>query len=155
MSSHVRRKHTKAYIRESKSSVTLPHSIANQPAANDIDEDVGDCGTVGLASDVDVVDIGGAGGDSMLGGDDSMSAYDKSWVYESDAVTTLLYEGSTSTVLQALVKHFHWFSDHPGISKEALSSMLAMEHSLLPPGNNLPCTEASARLLCHDVRIQV
>jgi hypothetical protein len=38
------------------------------------------------------------------------------------------------------VKHFHWFSDHPGISKGALSSMLEVEHSLLPPGNNLPAS---------------
>ena len=37
-----------------------------------------------------------------------------------------------------MVKHFHWFTSHPGISKEALGSMLAMEHDLLPPGNNLP-----------------
>lgn len=44
-------------------------------------------------------------------------------------------------MLHALVKHFHWFSEHPGISKEALSSM---EHSFLPPGNKLPSTYDAA-----------
>ncbi len=60
-------------------------------------------------------------------------------IYSSGPATTPLYDGSPMSVLQALVKYFRWFSEHPGISKEALSSMLSMQHSVvLPPGNQLP-----------------
>lgn len=36
------------------------------------------------------------------------------------------------------MKHFHWFTQHPGISKEAFGSMLLTQRSFLPPNNNLP-----------------
>jgi hypothetical protein len=49
-----------------------------------------------------------------------------------------LFDGSPHSVLQTLVNCFQWFCEHPGISKEALSSMLAMQKSLLPAPNNLP-----------------
>lgn len=53
-------------------------------------------------------------------------------MYESGIAVTPLYDGADTTVLQALVKHFLWFSTHPGISKDALSDVLKMEHDLLP-----------------------
>lgn len=66
-------------------------------------------------------------------------------VYEEGIATTPLYEGATITVLQALVEYFTWFSEHPGMSKEALSSMLSLQHnSILPPGNFLPETYEAA-----------
>ena len=48
---------------------------------------------------------------------ESDNTYGESWLYSSEAATTPLYDGAPTTVLHALVKHFHWFSDHPGISK--------------------------------------
>ena len=39
--------------------------------------------------------------------------------------------------MDALVKYFKWFSEHPGISKEALSDILRLEHNVLPSGNEL------------------
>ena len=59
---------------------------------------------------------------------------------DNDTLYTVLplLKGSSFTVLQSLIKHFCWFCEHPGISKEALSSMLATHHSMLPPVNNLP-----------------
>ena len=49
------------------------------------------------------------------------------------------------TVLQTLVHYFTWFSEHPGISKEALSSMLSLQHnSVLPPSSLLPGTYEAA-----------
>lgn len=60
-------------------------------------------------------------------------------VYESESATQPLYEHSEVTLLQALVQYFTWFSEHPGISKTALSDILYMQHhSILPPGNVLP-----------------
>lgn len=60
-------------------------------------------------------------------------------IYNSGPAVIPLYDGSSVTVLQALVKYFRWFSEHRGISKEALSHMLSMQHNtILPPGNKLP-----------------
>ena len=56
----------------------------------------------------------------------------------SNAADLPLYEGLSNSVLHTLVKYFHSFSKHPGIIKEAFSSILAIQSSLLPPGNNLP-----------------
>ena len=51
-------------------------------------------------------------------------------------------------MLEALVKYFHWFSQHPGISKEALSSMLSMQNTFLPEGHKLPDSyEAALRVI--------
>ena len=57
-----------------------------------------------------------------------------------DGPSTLpLFEGRSVTVLEALAGYFNWFSNHPSISKSALSSLLNHEHfNVLPPGNNLP-----------------
>ena len=57
------------------------------------------------------------------------------WLYSSDAAATPLFEGSSNTVLEVLVKYFHWFTQHPGISKEAVGSMLVMQRSFLPADN--------------------
>lgn len=81
---------------------------------------------------------------SESGDDSSVNLYSGSWLYSSDAGSTPLFEGSSSTVLTALVKQFHWFTEHPGISKEALSSQFAMQHAMLPKGNNLPCSYDAA-----------
>ena len=56
-----------------------------------------------------------------------------------------LYVGSPNSVLHTLVKYFHWFSEYPGISKESFSSMLALQSTLLPGGNNLPTSYEAAR----------
>ena len=40
--------------------------------------------------------------------------------------------------MDALVKYLKWFSEHPGISKDALSDILRLEHNeVLPSGNKL------------------
>ena len=64
-----------------------------------------------------------------------------------DSYTTLpLYSGSNLTVLEAVAQHFEWFTAHPGTSKQALSSMLHMQHNkILPEGNLLPDSYVSAR----------
>ena len=62
----------------------------------------------------------------------------------SNVAVLPLYDGSSNSVLDTLVKYFHWFSEHPGISKEAFSSMLAVQSTLLPPGNNLPTSYEAA-----------
>ena len=68
-----------------------------------------------------------------------LELYDLS-VYENEQLSsTPLYNGAKVTVMDALVKYLHWFSEHPGISKEALSDILMLEHAeVLPPGNKLP-----------------
>lgn len=57
---------------------------------------------------------------------------------DCDAVFTPLSAGSTNSVLQTLMNCFQWFCEHPGISKEALSSMLSLQKSLFPAPNELP-----------------
>ena len=69
---------------------------------------------------------------------------------ESDMETNVrsrlpLYEGSSKTVLETLGGYFYWFSSHPSISKNALSSLLYHEHyNVLPEGNNLPSSYLQA-----------
>ena len=70
--------------------------------------------------------------------------YDEKWLYTSGIAATTLHEGSNFTILQCLVKYFSWFCEHPAISKAALSSMLTMQQSILPPGNNLPTSYEGA-----------
>lgn len=70
------------------------------------------------------------------------------YLYTSGAAIKPLFEGSSQSVLHSLVKYFSWFCEHPGISKEALSSMLAMQHEMLPVGNALPdCYESALRVI--------
>ena len=69
-------------------------------------------------------------------------------LYESGAACIPLYDGSPHTVLQTLVEHFRWFCEHPGVSNEALSSMLAMQKGILPVPNQLPGSyEAALRII--------
>lgn len=72
----------------------------------------------------------------------------------SNVAVLPLYDGSSNSVLDTLVKYFHWFSEHPGISKEAFSSMLAVQSTLLPPGNNLPTSYEAARRAIESHLIQ-
>ena len=74
--------------------------------------------------------------------------YLDNYLYTSGAATLPLFKGSPHSVLQSLVKYFTWFCEHPGISKEALSSALAMQQELLPLDNNLPNSyEAALRII--------
>ena len=66
-------------------------------------------------------------------------AYFDPFLYKTGIASQLLYEGASVTVLEALVSMFDWFTSHPGISKEALSEMLYLQHHThLPAGNSLP-----------------
>ena len=81
--------------------------------------------------------------------------YDLS-LYENEQLSsTPLYDGSKMTVMDALVKYLHWFSEHPGISKESLSDILKLEHAeVLPPGNKLPNSCDDAMKLVEPFLIQ-
>ena len=63
---------------------------------------------------------------------------------ENPAECLPLYDGASTTLLEALAKHFQWFTAHPGTSKEALSELVCTEHSILPEGNLMPTSYASA-----------
>ncbi len=63
--------------------------------------------------------------------------FDPSLYDESDLARKPLYEGSSVTVLQAICEHMSWFTSHPGISKEALSDILHMQHHVILPKDNL------------------
>ena len=69
---------------------------------------------------------------------------DFSKYFSTAALECPLYKGTKMTVSQALVKHFEWFTSHPGTSKEALSELLHMERSILPNDNLLPDSYYSA-----------
>lgn len=76
-------------------------------------------------------------------------------VYEKFEATTPLYEGSKVTVLQAVAHHMLWFTDHPGTSKDALSSILHMQHTeILPQPNALPDSYSAALKLIEPFLIQ-
>lgn len=90
----------------------------------------------------------------IMGSDSLTSAYDMS-IYDTETLTkTPLYDGSKCTLMDALVKYLYWFSDHPGISKEALSNMLSLQHDILPPGNMLPSSYDKALKLVEPLLIQ-
>ena len=76
-------------------------------------------------------------------------------IYDQEVLSsTPLYNGAM-TVMDALVKHLSWFSEHPSISKEALSDVLRMEHlEILPPGNNLPSSYNDAMKVIEPFLIQ-
>lgn len=60
-------------------------------------------------------------------------------LYQSEVAQTPLFDGAEVTVLQALVHYFSWFTQHPSMSKEALSNILHIHHHhILPKGNKLP-----------------
>ena len=69
---------------------------------------------------------------------------------------TPLYDGATISIMDALVKYFSWFSKHPGISKEALSEVLRIEHNeILPSGNKLPSSYNDGLKLVEPFLIQL
>ena len=67
--------------------------------------------------------------------DKDLPLYDMS-VYDQEICRLPLYEGSQVSLLEALIKHFSWFSEHPGIRKSALSDILYMQHNNILPRNN-------------------
>ena len=80
--------------------------------------------------------------------------YDMS-IYDNEVLSsTPLYESASLSVMDALVKNLLWFSEHPSISKEALSDKLSMDHEVLPPGNKLPSSYSSAMKLVEPFLIQ-
>ena len=95
-------------------------------------------------------------GDNVYAAHGSLSEiYDMS-IYESEQLShTPLYEGATLSLMDALVKYLKWFSEHPGINKEALSDILRLEHNeVLPSGNKLPSSFADAVKLVEPFLIQ-
>lgn len=75
--------------------------------------------------------------------------------YVSGPATTPLYEGAGITLLEAIAKHLLWFTEHPGTSKLALTSILELQHHhILPHGNILPDSYRSAMKLVNDFLIQ-
>lgn len=77
-------------------------------------------------------------------------------IYDNEVLFgTPLYNGARISLMDTLVKHLSWFSEHPCISKEALSDVLSMEHhEILPPGNNLPSTYSNAMKIIEPFLIQ-
>ena len=65
-------------------------------------------------------------------------------VYTSQRAKIPLFENSEFTVLQTLAGYFQWFTEHPSISKSALSGILRLKKRLLPQPNNLPGTYEEA-----------
>lgn len=68
---------------------------------------------------------------------DTVVPYDVS-LYEKGIGSMPLYSGATVTLLQAVVQQLSWFTSHPSVSKEALSGILSVQHSILPSDNLLP-----------------
>ena len=69
-------------------------------------------------------------------------------LYTSGAACAPLYSGSPNTVLRTLIDYFRSFCEHPGVSKEALSSMLSMQKKIIPVPNELPGSyEAALRII--------
>ena len=77
-------------------------------------------------------------GATVLSYDDALTM---SKIKSSLHFSTPLYPGAQTTILQALVEYFTWFTTNRGITKSALSSILHLEHeSALPKGNLLPAS---------------
>ena len=62
-------------------------------------------------------------------------------LYSDGLAATPLYEGSHSTVLQALQQYFTWFSEHPGTSKDLSILAQARMHCQ-------PCYQCSITISC-------
>ena len=68
---------------------------------------------------------------------------------------TPLYDDGDISVLQAVAEHMKWFTNHPGISKEALSDQLFQQHHyLLPRGNHLPSSYTQAMKIIEPLLIK-
>ena len=86
-----------------------------------------------ISSPNDTADVLDSTEDVMLGAD-----YDLT-LYERESAATPLYPGASITILNAIVRFFLWLTQHPSISKDALSDLLHFQHhSVLPDGNLLP-----------------
>ena len=86
--------------------------------------------------------------------DTAAQTYEMS-VYDTEQLSsTPMYEGSRCSLMDALVRYFSWLSGHPGISKEALSDMLSLQHEIFPLGNTLPSSYDSAIKLIEPLLIQ-
>ena len=69
----------------------------------------------------------------------NLSPYFQAELNSSEAAIIPLYEGATITLTEGIAKHFLWFTEHPGTSKQVLTDILCMQHqSILPKGNLLP-----------------
>ncbi len=81
--------------------------------------------------------------------------YDISIYDDEQLSSTPLYDGAESTVMDAIVKYLSWFSEHPGISKEAFSDMLSLQHrEVLPRGNRLPASYSDIMKLVEPFLMQ-
>ena len=81
--------------------------------------------------------------------------YDMS-IYDTECLSkTPLFTGSSTSIMDALVAYLRWFSEHPGISKEALSEMLRVQHNeILPLENKLPSSYNEAMKLVEPFLIK-
>lgn len=92
---------------------------------------------------------------SRIDDTESLSKLYDMGIYGNKELSAPLYDGAKVTIMDALVKYFAWFSEHPGISKEALSDILSMEHrEILPPGNKLPPSYTEAMKLVEPYLVQ-
>ncbi len=76
----------------------------------------------------------------------AINMYSESWLYSSGTAATPLFEGSSTTVLQALVRPFHMFSSHPGISKEKYTYWLCCH--VLDDKRSFPHSTFSSEQTC-------
>uniref|UniRef100_A0A8W8MQL9 DUF4218 domain-containing protein n=1 Tax=Magallana gigas TaxID=29159 RepID=A0A8W8MQL9_MAGGI len=67
--------------------------------------------------------------------------------FNAPEFTQPLFEGSSTSVLEAVTKHLYVFSVNHGMSKTALSDSLMCEKSSLPQPNHLPSSYKEARTL--------
>lgn len=67
--------------------------------------------------------------------------------FNAPEFTQPLFEGSRTSVLEAVTKHLYVFSVNHGMSKTALSDSLMCEKSSLPQPNHLPSSYKEARTL--------
>ena len=67
--------------------------------------------------------------DAAINNGSVFKLYDLSTYNNEQLSSTPLYDGAEITVMDVIVKYLSWFSEHPGISKEALSDMLSLQHA--------------------------
>ena len=93
-------------------------------------------------------------GDAAINSGSFSKLYDLS-IYNEQLSSIPLYDGAKITVMDAIVKHLSWFSEHPGISKEVLSDMLSLQHhEVLPRGNRLPTSYGDVMKLAEPMLMQ-
>ena len=97
--------------------------------------------------------------DFMEHGDTSGGSFSKLYdlsIYDDEKLSSSpLYDGAEISVMDAIVKYLSWFSEHPGISKEALSDMLSLQHhEVLPRGNRHPASYSDIMKLVEPFLMQ-